>query len=176
MPWHPVDLNLLAFFADIRSPLADSVMASITWLGSLWVLLPVTVTFAVVWQTRVGDSQGWILPASVIAASGVAHGLKLAFARPRPTQFPSLDPLPLDWAFPSAHAMQAMACAVALTGLLPASWRVIVGSVCIGLAVLVGVSRLYLQVHWPSDVLAGLVLGGVCALSIHMFAMAGGAR
>ena len=62
-----------------------------------------------------------------------------------------------------------MAVAVALIYLLPSRWRLRVGAGLILLAALVGLSRLYLQVHWPSDVVAGWLLGaGVAILSLRL--------
>ena len=62
-----------------------------------------------------------------------------------------------------------MAVAVALLYLMPSRWRMRVGGSLVLLAVLIGLSRLYLQVHWPSDVVAGWLLGaGVAILSLRL--------
>jgi undecaprenyl-diphosphatase len=63
-----------------------------------------------------------------------------------------------DWSFPSDHAVMAGACTV---GLLIASWRL--GVVSAVAAVLLAATRLYVGAHYPGDVLAGLVLGGLVA-------------
>ncbi len=87
-------------------------------------------------------------------------GSKIFFARTRPHLFPQLTP-EHDYGFPSGHTMASLALVLALYALLAPSYprlaRWVLG---LGLpwALLVGLSRLYLQVHYPSDVLAGWAL------------------
>lgn len=60
--------------------------------------------------------------------------------------------------FPSGHTSAALAAATACWGTLPSKWRGII----LALAVLMGLSRLYVGVHYPSDVLAGALVGMFC--------------
>ncbi|NDP48843.1 MAG: phosphatase PAP2 family protein [Sulfuriferula multivorans] len=79
--------------------------------------------------------------------------------------------MPADWSYPSAHAMQVTALAIAL--FLVAAQRRAVWSGLLGMIVLwVGLSRIYLQVHFPSDVIAGTLaaigwVGGLHLLIIR---------
>lgn len=157
----PGDVALLAWLAAAQQPWLDGPMAGVTWFGSLWFLLPLLLLIALRWR-RVA----MLSLLALVSASAVCHLLKVLIGRPRPELWPGLSALPPDAAFPSAHATQAMAVAVALCCLLPASMRPVVGGVLIVLAALVGVSRLYLQVHWPSDVVAGWLLGAGVALLV----------
>jgi len=73
------------------------------------------------------------------------------------------DQLPCGgrWSFPSAHAANAAAVAVVLTGWYP-RWRIAFGV----LAFLIGYSRIYVGVHYPLDVLGGWALGILCGIVV----------
>jgi membrane-associated phospholipid phosphatase len=98
----------------------------------------------------------------VMLAVGVNQPLVAAFARPRPyTVHPDLLVLAhrtSDLSFPSDHAVMAGAAAI---GLWFVSRRL--GAVAVVAAVLMAASRVYIAAHYPGDVLAGLLLGGVVA-------------
>ncbi len=158
------DAALLGWLAAQRQPWLDAVMFALTWLGSLWLLLPALGLITLRWR-----QAGLRTLVALLSASVLCHVLKVLIDRPRPDLWSGVLPLPADAAFPSAHSAQAMAVAVALLYLMPSHWRMRFGSGLILLAGLVGLSRLYLQVHWPSDVVAGWLLGaGVAILSLRL--------
>ena len=158
------DAALLGWLAAYRQPWLDTLMFALTWLGSLWLLLPTLGLLTLRWR-----QAGLQTLFALMTASVLCHVLKILIDRPRPELWPGVLPLPADAAFPSAHSAQAMAVAVALCCLFPAGWRLWFRGVLILLAALVGLSRLYLQVHWPSDVVAGWLLGaGVAILSLRL--------
>ncbi len=93
---------------------------------------------------------------SVAAAYAVNQALKLVVRRPRP-QLPDLPPLiatPTQLSFPSAHAATSAAAVHAFWHLLP--WVPLRGP-----AMAMTLSRLYLGVHYPSDIVAGVLLGAI---------------
>jgi undecaprenyl-diphosphatase len=104
------------------------------------------------------------VPLAAFASDAV---LKLLFHRPRPTG--ALIPLPQSYSFPSGHAMVAAATYLTIGLLL--SDRLVsprAKTLCVALCALIAIaiagSRVYLGVHYLSDVVGGLVLGAVCAL------------
>jgi undecaprenyl-diphosphatase len=92
---------------------------------------------------------------AIAVTSAVANGpAKLLVRRPRPSWRAPLVPAPRTTSFPSGHAASAFAFAVAASREMPAAAVVLVP-----LAVTVSYSRVYVGVHYPSDVLLGAALG-----------------
>jgi membrane-associated phospholipid phosphatase len=97
----------------------------------------------------------WVRAARVVgAAYALNYAVKLAVRRPRPElpDLPPLTPVVSRLSFPSAHATTSFAAARAFRGLVPAG-------ALYAAALLFALSRPYLGVHYPSDVVAGSVLG-----------------
>lgn len=145
----------LALAHAARTPWLDSLFATVTWLGSLAVLLPLAL---LLWWRRRGERSASFVALALIGASALGHLLKLIAERPRPDMFPPLIPMPEDWSFPSAHAVQVTAFALAWLlrpGASPGRIEILVLLAAVA-AVLI--SRIYLQVHFPCDVVAGAML------------------
>lgn len=157
---------------DVRVPIGPlwlrDVALDITTMGGGLVLTLLSLIIAgyILLQRRYGA-----LVLLVLASSGGAllnAALKATFARHRPTVVPALVPA-LSSSFPSGHAMSSAAIylslAVLVAGLTPHRRdRVYVLAVALTLTFFVGLSRVYLGVHYPSDVLAGWTAGIVWAL------------
>lgn len=166
------DDAVLRWIGDHRSPTLEPIMLEITFLGTASVVMAIVVVSALfLWLTRHRYSAVLLL----IATSGgiVLNGLlKMGFSRPRPQLF--------DWgmhvvssSFPSGHAMSA-AVVYGTVAYLAARLqkrhlhRVLTMVVAAILIVIIAITRLYLGVHYPSDVFAGIIIG----LSWAAFCMA----
>jgi len=159
-----VDGRFYGFFLDHRAPALSTGARFFTQLGGDPVLLIVTVAVAgaVAWRSR--RTRDLVIPLVALVGSVVLQEVvKLAVRRDRPPVAQMLA-TGSGFAFPSAHATRAAACylavALVLSGRL-GSWRakVTVAAGGVTLALLVGVSRLALGVHWLTDVVAGWTLG-----------------
>lgn len=154
------ELNLLYALQGLHCPVLDAVMVAASMLGShalIWLVIAVFLL-----ARRSTRMAGVAVLAAVAAAELAVPLIKGWVMRPRPYMIDRtvalIAPVPGGWSFPSGHAATAFACA----GALAASRGTRRGSVWlvgVALAFLVAFSRLYLFVHWPTDVLAGAALG-----------------
>jgi undecaprenyl-diphosphatase len=152
----------------IGPPWAAEAARDITSLGSTIVLIAIS---AIVpgYLTLTGRRAAAL---AVVLSTGGGLGLailaKLVFARARPDVVPHAVEV-FTLSFPSSHAMLSAAAYLTLGGMLARTStdrrvRIYVMSVAVTLALAIGASRVYLGVHWPSDVLAGWCLGWAWAL------------
>ena len=149
--------------AFLTCPLLDMLMPKITMLGNsgaVWILAAGGLLC-----TKKYRKYGIILLAGL--AMGVLVGnvfLKHLIARPRPCwldqSVPLLIAVPNDYSFPSGHTLASVIGATILTA---ADRRF--GIIAIPLAILIAFSRLYLYVHFPSDILGAVILGSACRTS-----------
>lgn len=141
----------------------ESALLDLTAIGGPTVLA--LVVFAVVGFLALQTRYRTALVVLITAASGeVANiAIKNAFMRPRPTVVPHLREV-ISTSFPSGHAMESAIIYLTLGAMLMRlAERRITKLYCIGMAIfvtfLVGVSRVYLGVHYPTDVLGGWIFG-----------------
>ncbi len=147
----------------IGPPWLVEIMRDVTALGSVTVLLIVTAIFSVGLLLHGRKAQGGILVAAVILAFLSSNLFKLLYARVRP-DFAVLGVLPVSHSFPSGHSTTATATYFVFATIVASlevgrEAKVFAFAVAAFLSVAVGFSRVYLGVHWPSDVIAGWLLG-----------------
>jgi undecaprenyl-diphosphatase len=132
-------------------------------LGSVIVLAGSTAAiFGFLWLSK-KRTTAIFLAASVLSGSLVGAGLKQIFERPRPDLVPHLAHV-TSASFPSGHSMMSAVTYLTLGGLVMAVaegrlLKMYVLALAVTLSVLIGVSRVLLGVHYPSDVLAGWTFG-----------------
>jgi membrane-associated phospholipid phosphatase len=169
-PPSAADREMLAHMSEIRSAGADALFRAVTWLGSLYLLLPLTVA-AMRWLRLRGRTlDAWRLGLSLAGAAAGVHWVKVFWAEPRPDLVSVLVPLPTGFSFPSAHAAQIAAVATAAFFIRPPfgnRYRYPLLAAGVLLAGLVAVSRIYLQVHYPADVVAGAAFGVYWVLALE---------
>lgn len=150
----------------MRCPFLDFLMPKITMLGNsslIW-LLAAVLLFA----SKKYRKYGIALMAGILCGNLTCDViLKNIIARPRPCWIENVNLLihmPKDYSFPSGHTLTAVISAVIITC---ANHRF--GWAAIPLAILISFSRLYLFVHFPSDILTSIVFGiiiGLTAVSV----------
>lgn len=162
------DQSVMEAVHTMASPWLTAAMQLITASASGLVTIGLALGLGIRWWRQVGRrAEAAILLVTLAGSAVLGRGLKLVFARPRPHLFPWLTATG-GWSFPSGHTLNA----VVLGGLL--AWlmgRRLSGRRRVALwagaglwVVLVGLSRVYLGIHYPSDVLASLAVGGLCLL------------
>lgn len=170
--WAPgFDLQTLQAIADHRNATLTTIAGIVTDAGSFALLAPLSIAFLLL--------RRWKRPSDDIALLVTAAGsavlpsvVKLIVARPRPT-LEHLSHL-TTLSFPSEHTTQAAAVyltiAIMLSKGLNRGWRELVIVVAVLIALAVAWSRVYLGVHYPTDVIAGLLLGWSWALLVFHWA------
>ena len=145
----------------------EEMLAEITALGGYTILVIVSGLVLIALLLMRQRQAAVFLAISLVGGSIVSSLLKALFARPRPDLVEHLDQT-FTSSFPSAHAMVATLAYLTLATvcvrfLVQHSSRVFVLVAAVLLAIAIGASRVYLGVHWPSDVLAGWFAGAAWA-------------
>ena len=146
----------------------------ITALGGVTVLTLVTV---LVVGYLVADRKAYValfVAAAIASGAVVNSGLKAFFVRARPEVVPHLVEV-TSASFPSGHAMNSAMVYLTLAALVARSRehvtvRLYLLSIAILVTMLVGTTRVYLGVHWPSDVIAGWCIGAIWAVLCSLIA------
>ena len=164
-----LDRVVVSYVTDRRYAWLTTTLRYVTWLGTAFVLLPVTAVVGVAVRRRVGSWATMAHLGVTLGGAIVLHDvIKLLVARPRP-HVGQLVATATGLAFPSGHATQIAAVTVTLAilgcAISGSRFRRVAAWCTTALLVLVGgVSRIYLGVHWPTDVVAGGALGALWAV------------
>ena len=166
---HNIDNSILLYIKNnMHGYIMDKAMVIITSLGNggaIWILIAVLLMIKKKYR-KIGFMVLGALILSTILGEGI---LKHVVQRIRPSaDIPEINMLiakPLSYSFPSGHAASSFAVA----GVLSKYFKKYAPEF-LGLASLIAFSRLYLYVHYPTDVLAGIILGLICSrIIIYIF-------
>ena len=158
----------------IGPPWVEGTMRDLTALGSNVVLLIFTGAVAVFLAVRRQSHALALVVVSTVGGFMLAQGLKLVFARPRPDIVPHLAWV-VSSSFPSGHSMFSAVVYLTLGALLSQlieerAFKIYILGVACFLTFVVGISRVFLGVHYPTDVLAGWAAGLAWAVMCWMAA------
>jgi len=153
------ELEILNFFHGLHNPVTDKIFVFITHLGDagiMWIIIGLVMCFIPKYR-KSGITMLLALLLMLIIGNLT---IKPIVARVRPYEFMDhvklLIEKPSDFSFPSGHTFSSFAAAYSVF-----LYRRKMGGIFLGIAFLIAFSRLYLCVHFPSDVLCGVIFG-VC--------------
>ncbi|TAM57694.1 phosphatase PAP2 family protein [bacterium] len=158
---HRFDVGALLWIHHFATAGADHIALGLTFLGNpIWVIAVIVVSFALLWLAG-WRSEALMLLVACAGAFALDVGLKLSFRRERPALWPQLVS-ETSYSYPSGHALFSLVLYGFLAYVVASRFPRVAwlsyggaGALVIG----IGASRLYLGVHWPSDVMAGLAVG-----------------
>ena len=156
-----MEIEILNLIQHLRTPFLDEAMRFVTSLGNFsiaWIML--ALVLILIPKTR---KIGLVVMVAVVLDSVLCNViLKNIFVRPRPcdvnTAINLLIPRPSGYSFPSGHTSAAFAAVAALYF----SGERKIWKAALALAILIAFSRMYLYVHYPTDVLGGIICGIIC--------------
>ncbi len=159
----PFEESCLLTLKAWANPTLDRYMTALTWLAQGEITIPILLTIGGILVYR-NEAIAALVLAIGLSGSWLLNGIfKSLFRRKRPDLWAS-SKRPMDYSYPSGHAMSA----ISFYGLLAANLThclsiplIITATMAAGLTLGVGFSRVYLGVHWPTDVLSGWVAGGI---------------
>lgn len=169
------DLSVFQWIQSIQNPILNAIMVGITTLGNAGAIF-IVLGFVLLFTKKHRKAGLTVLVALIVMLLCNDLFLKEFFARIRPFElfasnsqkyaewgteyvFPNLVYKPSSYSFPSGHTASAFAAAVAVL------WHNRkIGIPTFIFAAIIGFSRIYVQVHYCSDVIAGLITGTICAL------------
>jgi membrane protein DedA with SNARE-associated domain/membrane-associated phospholipid phosphatase len=162
-----IDAPVERLFVAHREAWLTTVMRVVSFLGGVEVVVPVAVVAGAIWWITARSLRpGVTLVAAYAGTAAVSDVIKVLVARPRPPVVQMVGTYS-GFSFPSGHAAQAIAVYGMLAALLAGSrattWaqRVMLWAAALSLAAIIGISRIYLGVHWLTDVLAGWAVGAL---------------
>jgi undecaprenyl-diphosphatase len=171
----PLDNAVRTWFLAHQNPVVYKIAYAITWVGSPTVMVLLAVVAAAFFYRRKGRGNAAVVLAAPATGGLLSVAVKMIFGRARPAGGLLLNEL--GYSFPSGHAATSAAVMVTLCYVLARerilSWptAILIGG---GVPLIVGLTRLYLDVHWMTDVVGGWSVGlFVAAMSAGLYEFLG---
>ena len=175
----PVDENVRDSIHSISSPGVTQLFSAITVLGSQGVVIGFSACSAILMFLKRRRDRALLVVGAMAGAELLLPILKNHFHRPRPEPFFGAR-LPPSYSFPSGHALLSFCCYGLLATLagayLRGRFRWLIRICAAALILAIGVSRIYLGLHYPTDVIAGYLaaiawMAAVAAIYTHLATM-----
>lgn len=170
------DRPILRFARSLASDGFDTVFMFFSDVGYAWGVVPVDIALIAILAWRRRMREGLFAGIAIVGSALLNVATKQFFARERPALWESIAP-ETSYSFPSAHAMGSATLAWVLLLLAWRTrwrWPVTIGMAAF--AVMVAFSRVYLGVHYPSDILAGWAAASVWTAAVYLSIYRNGAR
>jgi membrane-associated phospholipid phosphatase len=178
----PFDVPLLEAMHAMASARLNRVFLLFTEVGYAWGVIPVDVILVLALIVRRHRRESLFAAMSIVGSLLLNVGAKHSFARVRPDLWTSIRP-EATYSFPSGHAMGSMTLAMVLVLLCWSvrtpwgwGWRWPVTILAATFVLMVGLSRLYLGVHYPSDILAGWTAASAWVVGMYSLVFYGTLR
>jgi membrane-associated phospholipid phosphatase len=163
-----VDENILNAVFQTSAPFFDRLFHFIAYLGDTVVVAVASALLCIGLYLKRYFYRSLFIALAMGGIGLLIVFLKLVFARPRPELWQQIV-TETSYSFPSGHATASSAIAICLTMIFWRSkWRYVVLALSIMYVVLVGYSRLYLGVHYPSDVIGGWALSALWLAAVGL--------
>lgn len=170
------DEPILHFAHGLAGAGFDGFFLLISRIGYLWGVVPFDIALVLVLALLRKYREATFAAIALAGSALLNVAAKAAFARERPSLWDSIAP-EHNFSFPSGHAMGSMTLAWVLVLLAwHTRWRWPVTALMLAFVVLVGFSRVYLGVHYPSDILAGWAAASVWAVAVYLLVYWGSLR
>jgi membrane-associated phospholipid phosphatase len=168
------DVPLLQAAHAMASTGFDRVFILMSALGYAWGVVPADVLLVLFLTVRRRFREGSFAAIAVLGSLLLNVAAKHSFARMRPALWQSISPAETTYSFPSGHAMGSMTLALVVVLLCwyrrsrwGWSWRWPVAVTAALFVLLVGLARIYLGVHYPSDILAGWTAASAWVVGVY---------
>lgn len=157
-----LDMKILEFLHKNDSSILLSIMKRISYLGSEKFLIPFMIVIIAISLIKKNIRQSIFLLVNTLGSFTLNFLVKQVFQRSRPFDFFLVEQGGLS--YPSGHAMVVMSMYLAIFYLLTRNIQndskgILIGVFIGSYIILMGISRLYLGVHWPTDIVGGYILG-----------------